>query len=385
MPIPTLLYHRLAGAICLAGGILFTPTLPEVAAQSTRTTISTASSSSTQRDREYEALARDVDALERELGIIKRVVKLVTPGVVHVEATPVPTGRIRPDVREAGSGVIVDLGGEPYILTNRHVIKNSEPAYIRIQLADGSVYNPSQIWSDRETDVAVMRVRGVELTTTRLGNSDLVEIGEHVLAVGSPFGLSQSVTRGIISAKGRYKLELGDGDVQLQSFLQTDAAINPGNSGGPLINMRGEVIGINTAIASNSGGNEGVGFSIPINIAVRIARDLAHRGEVARGFLGVKLDGFFDDRRARAIGLPRLSGTRITGVEENSPAAAAQLQAGDVILSYNGIRVEDDDHLISLVNLTEVGREVPMVVFRDRRAESISVKIGNRQLATPRD
>ncbi len=133
-----------------------------------------------------------------------------------------------------------------------------------------------------------------------------MEIGEHVLAVGSPFGLSQSVTRGIISAKGRYNLDLGDGAVDYQNFLQTDAAINPGNSGGPLINMRGEVVGLNTAIASNSGGNEGIGFSIPINIVTRIARQLITGREIAWGFLGVKLDGYFDDaaqsRRPAATG-----------------------------------------------------------------------------------
>lgn len=331
-----------------------------------------------ERERQYDLLARDVAALERELGIIKRVVKLVTPSVVHIEAQSVRSESGRTDIQEAGSGVIVDFDSRPFVITNRHVIKNSEPRYVRIQLADGAVINPSQIWSDRLTDVAVMKLDEKNVLPARLGNSSTIEIGEQVLAVGSPFGLSQSVTRGIISAKGRYNLELGDGEVKYQNFLQTDAAINPGNSGGPLINLRGEVVGINTAIASSSGGSEGIGFSIPINIVTRIARDLATKGEVTRGFLGVKLDALFDNRRARSIGLPRLVGTRVTSVEDDSPADQAQLQVGDVIISYDGIRVEDDDHLISLVNLTEINRDVPVVVYRNRATRRLSVRIGDR-------
>ncbi len=337
-------------------------------------------SNSAARSSEYDALARDVAALEQHLGIYKRVARLVTPSVVHVEATPVKDGRRR-DVQEAGSGVVIELEGQLFILTNRHVIKHSEPAYVRVHLGDGSVYQPRQMWSDSDTDVAIMKVDGPGLVPARLGNSERLEIGDQVLAFGSPFGLSQSVTRGIISAKGRYNLDLGGGEVKYQNFLQTDAAINPGNSGGPLVDLRGEVVGLNTAIASSSGGNEGIGFSIPINIAVRIARDLALKGEVTRGFLGVKLDGLFDERRARQLGLPRLAGTRVTSVDEQSPAYSANLRVGDVILSYDGIRVEDDDHLISLVNLTEVGREVQVVVFRDRRTEAVKVRIGDRRAA----
>lgn len=334
-------------------------------------------SSDAEREAEYEQLARDVQALERELGIVKRVVRLVTPSVVHVEAKPVRELRARSDVQEAGSGVIVRLGGKPYVLTNRHVIKNSSAPYVTVQLADGNITHPKQIWSDAKTDVAVMRISDLGLPAARLGNSDTIEIGEQVLAVGSPFGLSQSVTRGIVSAKGRYNLDLGDGEVELQNFLQTDAAINPGNSGGPLINLRGEVVGMNTAIASNSGGNEGIGFSIPINIVMRIAGDLARSGKVTRGFLGVKLDSMFDTRRARSFGLPRLTGTRVKSIEPGSPAEAARLKSDDIILLYDNVRVEDDDHLISLVQLTEIGRRVPVVVFRDRKERNLSIRIGD--------
>ncbi|QDU55954.1 S1C family serine protease [Aeoliella mucimassa] len=332
-----------------------------------------------EREQAYDQLARDVAALDRELGIIKRVVKLVTPSVVHIEASPVREARGRSDVQEAGSGVVVTLNGKPYVLTNRHVIKNSSEALINVHFADGTNLHPNRIWSDSQTDVAVMRIADPNLVAARMGNSDTIDIGEQVLAVGSPFGLSQSVTRGIISAKGRYNLDLGDGDVRLQNFLQTDAAINPGNSGGPLINLRGEVVGINTAIASNSGGNEGIGFSIPINVVTRIAKDLITNGQVKHGFLGVTLDSLFDERRAQALGLTVLSGTRIKAVEPNSPADLARLKENDVILLYNGVRVEDMDHLISLVGLTEIGREVPLIVFRDRQAMKIDVKIATHK------
>ncbi|MEM1305379.1 MAG: trypsin-like peptidase domain-containing protein, partial [Planctomycetota bacterium] len=322
----------------------------------------------------------DVARMDRLLGLVKRVVRVVTPSVVHIEARPVRNAQVRSGVQEAGSGVIVRFtpGGPPYVLTNRHVIKKSAPPHIRVQLADGRMRNPTRTWSDPDTDVAVMSIDAPGLMPARIGDSSGVEIGEWVLAVGSPFGLSQSVTRGIISAKGRYNLDLGAGEVKYQNFLQTDAAINPGNSGGPLINMRGEVIGVNTAIASNSGGNEGIGFSIPVNVAVRIADELVNTGRVRRGFLGVTLDEFFNEKGAQTAGLPRLFGARVEAVEPGSPADDAKLTVNDVIVSFDGVRVEDFDHLHSLVNLTEIGRGVELVVFRSGEPLRRTVRIGDR-------
>src|SRR3989304_1606671 len=207
------------------------------------------------------------------------------------------------EIEEAGSGIIVQFGSQDYVLTNRHVIRHSSRELVQIHLADGRVLQPERIWSDEETDVAALAVRATGLVPARLGDSDALEAGDFVLAIGSPFGLSQSVTRGIVSAKGRHNLDLGDGELVWQNFIQTDAAINPGNSGGPLVNLRGEVIGLNTAIASASGGNEGIGFPIPINIVARVGRQLVDNNRVARGFLGVKLDGRFDEKQARALGL----------------------------------------------------------------------------------
>ena len=223
-----------------------------------------------------------------------------------------------------------------------------------------------------------MRVKGKNLVPARLGNSDTAEIGDIVLAFGSPFNLRRSVTRGIISAKGRSNLDLGEGEVVYQKFLQTDAAINPGNSGGPLVNLRGEVIGLNTAIASNSGGNEGIGFSIPINIAVRIMRQLIETGTVEGGFLGTQLDGKFDSATARYIGLNELRGTRVKAITEHSPAAEANLQINDIILSFDGLEIQDDRHLINLVKRTEIGRQVELKVFRDRQLITLQVRVGRR-------
>ena len=223
------------------------------------------------------------------------------------------------------------------------------------------------------------------LAAARFGDSDDLEIGDFVLAVGSPFGLSQSVTRGIVSAKGRHNLDLGDEDLKWQNFIQTDAAINPGNSGGPLVNLRGEVVGLNTAIASASGGNEGIGFSIPINIVARISRALVDNHKVPRGYLGVHLDINFNQQRAQSLGLGRLVGTRVSGVDPQSPAERAKLQVNDVIMEFNGVRIEQDIHLISLIKLTEIGRRVPLTVLRDGKLVNLDVEIADATTQKDKD
>jgi serine protease Do len=212
-----------------------------------------------------------------------------------------------------------------------------------------------------------------------VGDSDRVETGDFALAFGSPFGLSHSVTFGIVSAKGRRDLQLGDSGVRFQDFIQTDAAINPGNSGGPLVNLRGEIVGLNTAIASNSGRNEGIGFAIPSNMAMFVARQLIERGKVTRAFLGVNLNARFGAAKAVEIGLPGPMGAQITNVTKGSPADAAKLLVGDVILEYGGVRVEDDVHLINLVGVTEAGRKMPLLVYRDRKTFRVEVEAAERK------
>lgn len=343
-----------------------------------------ADSLSAQKQEElYRQLQQQAEYWERQAAIVKTVVKLVRPTVVHIEAEPglpsspqrTPTQR----VEEAGSGVVVQIQGKFYVLTNRHVIKGSGIGGIKIGLADGRRIYPTRLWDDPESDVAVLAVDAPHLTPARLGKSKDVEIGDFVLAVGSPFGLSHSVTFGIISAKGRRDLELGHAEVVFQDFLQTDAAINPGNSGGPLINLRGEVIGINTAIASNSGGNEGIGFAIPIDMFMFVANQLIEKGKVVRAFLGVHLDSRFGPAMAAEVGLPRPMGARVSGITTQSPAAAAGVQIGDIILQFDGCQVEDAGHLINLVATTPVGKKVPIVLFRDRKPVPIQVILADRE------
>jgi len=329
----------------------------------------------------YRELADQAEILQQQAAVVKTVAKLVGPTVVHIEADVSPRvtlhyGRGR-HVEEAGSGVVVEINSKQYVLTNRHVVSGAQPDGISITLADGRQTRPLKVWDDPLTDVAVMEVSAPDLVAAPIGDSDQMEIGDFVLALGSPFGLSHSVTYGIVSAKGRRDLELGASGVRLQDFLQTDAAINPGNSGGPLINLRGEVIGINTAIASNSGGSEGIGFSIPINMFMHVARQLIDKGKVARAFLGVKLDGSFGFAMAAEIGLPRPVGARITRVIPNSPAATASLREGDIVLFFNDVPVEDDNHLVNLVNFTPIGTRVPLVVFRSRESIRLEVAVGD--------
>ncbi|HEX4148321.1 MAG TPA: trypsin-like peptidase domain-containing protein [Pirellulales bacterium] len=360
---------------------LLTAAAPDVKAQAAVEATFEGDLSPEQRNALYASLSHEADELERGRRILKTVVKLVSPTVVHIEAEKhepakgYGRGRL---VEEAGSGVVIELKDSFYVLTNRHVIRDAQLQDIKIRMADGHVAPPVRVWADQDTDIAVMAIKAPHPVPARLGNSDRVEIGDFVLAVGSPFGLSHSVTYGIISAKGRRDLELGDGGVRYQDFMQTDAAINPGNSGGPLINLRGEVIGINTAIASNSGGNEGIGFSIPINLVMVIARQLIDHGSVNRAYLGVSLDSKFTSALAQELGLPRKMGARIVEVKPGSPAETGQLQVGDVITQFNGVRVEDDTHLVNIISFTEVGAEVPIIIYRNRRPMQMTIKVGSK-------
>lgn len=333
----------------------------------------------TKREELLRELRAHAAVLEAQSGVIKAVVKLVGPTVVHIEAEvtdqAVPVHG-RPRFREeAGSGVIVQIADSFYVLTNRHVVNGAAPDKIEITLADGRPLRPKQVWTEASTDVAVLQIDAPGLVAAELGDSDRLEIGDFVLAMGSPFGLSHSVTFGIVSAKGRRNLELSQSGLELQDFLQTDAAINPGNSGGPLVNLQGEVIGINTAIASNSGGSEGIGFAIPIRMFMFAARQLVEHGEVRRAYLGVVLNREFDAAGAAALGLPRPFGALVTDVVSNTPAAAAGIQKGDVILQFNDITIEDDDHLVNAVKLTEIGRQVSLVVLRNRQPQTLQLRL----------
>lgn len=341
--------------------------------------------STPKREELYRQLRAQAQVLEAQAQVVKTVAKLVGPTVVHIEAATAAPRHAKAGERgpteEAGSGVIVQLDQRYYVLTNRHVIGNSNREDIRIRLADGRQLRPQETWVDHDTDIGVMAIAAPNLVAAPLGDSEQLEIGDFVLAVGSPFGLQQSVTYGIISAKRRHDLPFevtSETNIRLQNFLQTDAAINPGNSGGPLINLHGEVIGINTAIASNSGGSEGIGFAIPINMFMFFARQMVAHGRVTPAYLGVTLDPSFNAIVAAEVGLPRVIGARVQKLEDGSPAAVASLQIGDVIVQFNETPVEDDAHLVSLIRTTEVGTEVALTIFRDRQPQTVRVRLAGR-------
>jgi serine protease Do len=334
-----------------------------------------------ERERLYEQAARDADLLEAQGRQLRRLTDLLRPAVVHIDATK-PLARPRSGKTtedEAGSGVIAQVLGVTAVITNRHVVNRSALEDIAIRLDDGRELNPKRLWSDAGTDIAVMEVDAEELQPARLADGDTVRIGDTVLAIGSPFGLSHSVTLGIVSAKGRRDLDLGDGNVKFQDFIQTDAAINPGNSGGPLVNLRGEVVGLNTAIASNSGGSEGIGFAIPIPMVMFVARQLVEHGSVPRAYLGVALDEQFDRKEADRLGMVRPVGTRVESVTRGAPADLAGIRPDDVILELDGRPVEDDDHLMSMVGMTPLDSVVQLVLFRDRERMAVRMKVASRR------
>ncbi len=324
-------------------------------------------------------LAEHASVLEAQSAVLKIVAKLVGPAVVHVEVDlPPADSPPRRGLEEHGSGVIIELGGNYYVLTNRHVIREAAPPAINIDLADGRRIHPQKVLDDADADVAVLAVSAPDLVAAPLGDSGRMEVGDFVLAIGSPFRLRGSVTFGIVSAKGRRDLRLHGATIRFQDFLQTDAAINPGNSGGPLVNLRGEIIGIINSIASDSGHGEGIGFAVPSNMFMSVARQLIQTGKVTRGFLGVNLEAKFGPAMAAELGLPRPVGALVTSVTANSPAEAAGVRAGDVILEFNHTPVEDDAHLVNLVSVTEVGRKAPLLVLRDRKLVTLSVDVGDR-------
>jgi serine protease Do len=323
----------------------------------------------------------DIPSLETDPISLKSAIKFCKASIVHIEAEKKetsPNGREK-TISEAGAGVVFKHGDTAYVLTNMHVVKDAPITEVTVLLDDGRFFHPEEIRYDHDTDLAVLYLPESDIPCCTFGNSDQIEIGDFVFAIGSPFGLSHSVTYGIVSARGRRNLDLGEDEVKYQDFIQTDAAINPGNSGGPLMNLKGEVIGINTAIASNSGGNDGIGFSIPAKMARKVAIELIESGRVSRGFLGVTLDSKFDLKTAASLGMNRFIGAHVTKVSSGSPAQTAGIKVNDVITEFDGIEIQDDAHLVNLVSLTESGKKIPVELMRAGKRISVFTEVTQRK------
>jgi len=278
----------------------------------------------------------------------------------------------------SGSGVI--MAPEGYIVTNHHVVENSRD--IKVTLADKRVFKASIVGSDPSTDIALLKIEAFNLPFMVFGNSDSVRVGEWVLAVGNPFNLESTVTAGIVSAKGRNINILG-GSTSIESFIQTDAAVNPGNSGGALVNTFGELIGINTAIITESGSYEGYSFAVPSNLVQKVVRDLREFGDVHRAFLGVGIEDL-DSETAREMGLPNADGVRVTRVNKNSAAADAGLLTGDVIISINKSAVRRTPELQEHVGRFRPGDRIAVEYWRHgiRRRAEILLKDKNNSTAS---
>jgi serine protease Do len=274
------------------------------------------------------------------------------------------------ELRGLGTGMIIDANG--HILTNHHVAGGATK--IEVSLSDGRKFPGKLVGSDSKTDLAVIRVNAKEaLPFITFGDSDRMEVGEWVVAIGHPRGLDQTVTQGIISAKHRRGIT---DPTSYQDFLQTDAAINPGNSGGPLLNLYGEVIGVNTAITSQSGGSEGIGFAIPSNMAAHVAKRIITSGKVERGWLGVSVQDLTPDL-AKSLGVNVSRGAVVNDVVKGGPADRGGLRKGDVIVALQGNEITDGSALRNLAALTPIGQEVRISAFRDGKKQDFALKIGN--------
>jgi len=285
----------------------------------------------------------------------------------------VPEQMNRQQKNSLGSGVIID-SIQGLVLTNNHVIDKADK--IMVTLHDGRQLNAELIGTDPESDVAIIRVPGNNLTQLPIADSSQLKVGDFVAAIGSPFGLSQTVTSGIISALGRSGL----GIEKYENFIQTDASINPGNSGGALVNLRGELIGMNTAILAPTGGNVGIGFAIPTNMIMTIKASLVKHGEVKRGLLGVTTQDLTPDL-VNAFNLENKQGAAISRIESNSPAAKAGLEPGDIIVAANGKPVKSSQDINNIVGLLQIGDKVNIEFFRGNDKKEVDAFIGKREQA----
>ena len=281
-----------------------------------------------------------------------------------------PKGEFK--TQSLGSGVIVRIDdGKGYILTNNHVVADMDE--LKVKLIDKREFDAEVVGTDEQTDLAVIKIEGENLVAVKMGDSDNLKQGQWAIAIGNPFGLNHTVSVGVVSAIDRS----GVGIANYENFIQTDAAINPGNSGGPLVNIDGEVIGINTAIFTRSGGYQGIGFAIPVNMAKAVLRDLIDKGKVTRGWLGVAIQDM-DASLAEQFDVKITEGVLISDVQDNSPAKEAGFERGDILIEYNNKEIADVNSLRHIVAQTEVGKKVDVKILRKGEEKILTVKIGEQ-------
>lgn len=297
--------------------------------------------------------------------------KTVTPTVAYIETITTGQGNMdmedfpfqfgNPGGKSSGSGIIISKDG--YILTNNHVIKDAKEDGIKVLLTDKREFSAKLIGVDPNTDVAVLKVESTDLPVATIGNSDDVQVGQWVVAIGNPLGLNSTVTAGIVSALGR-NIQLGGDSYAINNFIQTDAAINPGNSGGALVDINGSVIGINTAIKTTNGFYQGYGFAIPMNLAKNVASELIKSGKISRGYIGVSIKDV-DTKDAKGLGLDKAKGVLIQDVLKGGAGDDAGLKTGDIILSVDGKEVNAANELQTIIGSHRPGDEVSLSIFRD--------------------
>ena len=310
--------------------------------------------------------------------LFRQSIKLASPSAVNISISitqnhAVGRGNRRMTIEESGSGIIVTIAEKQVILTNRHVVEKAEQYPIQILTHDRRILTSTKITTNAEFDLAVIEVAEVLPQSALLGDSDKVRVGDIVLAIGNPFGLDRSVSMGIISAVGRRDVPGSSGSPPRVGFFQTDAAVNPGSSGGMLLNLRGEAIGIVTAIATQGGGNEGVAFVMPINAVLRIAEQLVQTGIVMKPHIGCSFDLTFSLEERRELGIDRLIGAKIGNVAPDTPAERAGLQTGDVVLTFDHTDVEDSLHVIHLVAQSEIDKPVVLRINREGKILEITI------------
>ena len=282
-----------------------------------------------------------------------------------------PQSQLQQPFRQQGMGSGSVISKDGYILTNHHVV--GEIDRILVKLFDGKEVSAKLVGTDPESDISVIKIDGSGYDFLSMGNSNELMVGESVIAVGNPFGLTQTVTYGIVSAKGRSNVGINE----YENFIQTDAAINPGNSGGPLVNLSGEIIGVNSAIFTRSGGYQGIGFAVPIKMARRIMEDLIEKGSVSRGWLGVGIQDINQDL-AQAFKLDDTSGSLITGVMKNTPADVAGLKRGDVVIEINGEQIKNSNHLRNEIANAGAGSDIELIVIRDSGKRKFLIRLDER-------